>query len=182
MLAGELKLPLFTIHLDAVITKFLGETASKLRQVFDAIGDSRGVYLFDEFDTIGSSRMVGNDVGEMRRALNSFLQLLEEDSGESIIVAATNHAAMLDDALFRRFDDAIEFDSPDSDLIAEAMANRLAAFSVGDTVLTRTAKLAAGLSFAEVIRACDDAAKDAILGNIPTITFEALAQAIGERR
>ncbi|MCW2973572.1 MAG: ATPase central protein, partial [Thermoleophilia bacterium] len=77
MLAGELKLPLFTIHLDAVITKFLGETASKLRQVFDAIGDSRGVYLFDEFDTIGSSRMVGNDVGEMRRALNSFLQLLE---------------------------------------------------------------------------------------------------------
>jgi SpoVK/Ycf46/Vps4 family AAA+-type ATPase len=53
-LAGELGLPLFVVHLDGLITKFMGETASKLRLVFDAIAQTRAVYLFDEFDSIGS--------------------------------------------------------------------------------------------------------------------------------
>jgi SpoVK/Ycf46/Vps4 family AAA+-type ATPase len=77
-LAGELHLPQFTIRLDTVITRFMGETAAKLRLVFDQIASTRGVYLFDEFDAIGGRRTADNDVGEMRRVLNSFLQFLEE--------------------------------------------------------------------------------------------------------
>ena len=103
-LAGELGLPLFTIQLDGLITKYMGETAAKLRLVFDAIQSTRGVYLFDEFDALGGERGSKNDVGEIRRVLNSFLQFLEQDHSDSIVLGATNHVGLLDRALFRRFD------------------------------------------------------------------------------
>ncbi len=73
---------------------------------------NRGVYLFDEFDSIGSQRGLGSDVGEIRRVLNSFLQMIESDDSDSILVAATNHVDLLDHALFRRFDDIIEYQLP----------------------------------------------------------------------
>src|SRR6266481_3377001 len=98
-LAGELGLPLFTVRLDGLITKFMGETSAKLRIVFDTLSQTRGVYLFDEFDSIGSTRGLSNDVGEIRRVLNSFLQMVEQDQSESLIVAATNHVGILDLAL-----------------------------------------------------------------------------------
>ncbi len=90
-LAGELRLPLFTIQLDALITKFMGETAAKLRLIFDQMKNIRGVYLFDEFDSIGAKRTRDNDVGEIRRVLNSFLQFIEDDQSTSLVIAATNH-------------------------------------------------------------------------------------------
>ncbi|MFI1373727.1 AAA family ATPase [Streptomyces longwoodensis] len=103
-LAGELKLPLFTIRLDGLISRFMGETAAKLRLVFDAVAQTRAVYLFDEFDALGAERAAGNDVGEARRILNSFLLFLDEAPSESLVVAGTNHHQLLDRALFRRFD------------------------------------------------------------------------------
>ena len=103
VLAGELGLPLFQVRLDGLITKYMGETAAKLRQIFDATSRTRGVYFFDEFDAIGSQRGIPNDVGEIRRVLNSFLQMIEQDHSHSLVVAATNHPTILDPALFRRF-------------------------------------------------------------------------------
>jgi SpoVK/Ycf46/Vps4 family AAA+-type ATPase len=98
-LAGELSFPLFIIRMDGLINKFMGETSAKLRIVFDAVKQHKGVYLFDEFDSIGSTRNSGNDVGEIRRILNSFLQYIEVDDSDSIILAATNHPEILDNAL-----------------------------------------------------------------------------------
>jgi len=106
-LAGELKLPHFTVQLHSLITKFMGETAAKLFAIFESMRHTRGVYLFDEFDAIGSMRDGSNDVGEIRRVLNSFLQFLEQDESDSLIIAATNLESILDDTLFRRFDDFI---------------------------------------------------------------------------
>ncbi len=113
VLATELGLPLYTLQFDGLISRFLGETAAKLRAVFEHIASSKAVYLFDEFDAIGAKRDSNNDVGEIRRVLNSFLQFFEEDSSESLIVCATNHPELLDPALFRRFDDIIEFKPPE---------------------------------------------------------------------
>ena len=112
VLAGELGLPLLQVRLDGLITKFMGETAAKLRQIFDATRKTRGIYFFDEFDAIGSQRGLTNDVGEIRRILNSFLQMLEQDRSHSLVVAATNHPGILDPALFRRFDDILHYDLP----------------------------------------------------------------------
>ena len=111
VLAGELRLPLFQVRLDGLITKFMGETAAKLRQIFDATSRNRGIYFFDEFDAIGSQRGLANDVGEIRRVLNSFLQMIEQDGSHSLVVAATNHPGILDHALFRRFDDVLHYES-----------------------------------------------------------------------
>src|SRR5258708_2480738 len=105
VLAHELKLPLHTIQVDKLVTKFMGETAAKLRQIFDLIQKEQAVYLFDEFDAIGGERSLENDVAEMRRVLNSFLQFIERDPSDSLIIAATNNPRLLDKALFRRFND-----------------------------------------------------------------------------
>lgn len=129
-LAGELRLPLFTIRLDGLITKYMGETASKLRLVFDAMKNTRAVYFFDEFDAIGGDRNLGNDVGEIRRVLNSFLQFMEQDHSESLILAATNSIKLLDNALFRRFDDVIEYSLPDKEQIKQVINNRLYNFKL----------------------------------------------------
>ena len=129
-LAGELGLPLFVVRLDGLITKFMGETAAKLRLIFEASNQTRGVYLFDEFDSIGSARGLTNDVGEIRRVLNSFLQMVEQDNSDSLVIAATNHVRVLDRALFRRFDDVIEYGLPDEARIIETLKAKLGAFRV----------------------------------------------------
>ncbi|MDX6457058.1 MAG: hypothetical protein QOE55_755, partial [Acidobacteriaceae bacterium] len=94
-LAGDLHLPFSTVLLEGLITKFLGETAAKLKLVFDAIATTESVYFFDEFDALGSMRGQANDVGEIRRVLNTFLQLLEKDDSRGLIIAATNHPELL---------------------------------------------------------------------------------------
>ena len=102
------------------------DTAAKLRQVFDATSRSRGVYFFDEFDAIGSQRGMANDVGEIRRVLNSFLQMIEQDRSHSLVVAATNHGSILDSALFRRFHDVLQYELPDKRQIVKLLMVRLA--------------------------------------------------------
>jgi len=180
-LAGELKIPLFTIRLDSVITKFMGETASKIRLVFDSIKSNRGVYLFDEFDAIGSKRDSGNDVGEIRRVLNSFLQFLEEDSPNSLIVAATNFPDMLDNALFRRFDDVIRYELPSPKLAINVLKNKLAVLSTKNIKWEEIGKVSTGLSQAELVRAAETAMKSAILANKKTIGTKELKIALEAR-
>jgi len=181
-LAGELHSPLFTIMLEGLITKFMGETAAKLRSVFEAIRQTRGVYLFDEFDALGAHRNQPNDVGEIRRVLNSFLQLIEKDKSQSLIVAATNHPELLDRALFRRFDDVIEYGLPDTDIAKEVLTRKLAVFQTTDVEWSRILPQAVGLSHADLARASEEAAKHAVLGGSIRITSEALLTAIQERK
>lgn len=181
-IAGELHLPLFTIMLEGLITKFMGETAAKLRLVFEAIRQTQGVYLFDEFDALGARRSQSNDVGEIRRVLNSFLQLLEKDSSQSLIVAATNHPELLDRALFRRFDDVIEYNLPDAKLAEEILRRKLAMFQTEDISWPLILPETEGLSQAELVRASEEAAKKAVLGGSTRITSEALIAAVHERK
>jgi SpoVK/Ycf46/Vps4 family AAA+-type ATPase len=181
-LAGELHWPLFTIVLDGLITKFMGETAAKLRLVFDAIGRTPGVYLFDEFDAIGGRRDTDRDIGEIRRVLNSFLQFLEQDESRSLIIAATNHPELLDRALFRRFDDAITFSPPTDDGAERLMRSRLAGLDTHRMAWSRATEASRGLSFADLARACEDAAKVAILEGQGEVSTEMLMRALEERR
>lgn len=182
VLATELKLPLYTILLDGLITRYMGETAAKLRLIFDHIQQTRAVYLFDEFDAIGTQRGASNDVGEIRRVLNSFLMFVEQDQSDSVIVAATNHPELLDRALHRRFDDIIKFDRPDADRISQIIENRLAAFPLSSLALDSLARQAEGLSCAEVVLACDDAAKEAVLHHDSSLTNDLLRKAIDDRQ
>jgi len=181
-LAGELNIPLFTVVFDSLITKFMGETASKLRLVFDAMLSTRGVYLFDEFDAIGARRGEQNDVGEIRRVLNSFLQFLENDESESLIVAATNHPELLDPALFRRFDDVLRYDLPDASTTQKILEARLSLFDASEIDWKEIEVKASGLSQGELSRAADESAKRAILSDRNAITQSDLSASIEERR
>jgi SpoVK/Ycf46/Vps4 family AAA+-type ATPase len=181
-LAGELGLPLFVVRLDGLITKFMGETAAKLRLIFDALNQTRGVYLFDEFDSIGSARGLQNDVGEIRRVLNSFLQMVEQDNSDSLVIAATNHVGILDRALFRRFDDVIEYDLPDKDMAIETLRAKLGAFAAPRITWSKVGTSAKGLNFADITRACEDAIKDAIIHDRTVIAQTEIIHAIQDRK
>lgn len=181
-LAGELGIPLFLVRLDSLITKFMGETASKLRQVFDAIADIRGVYFFDEFDAIGSQRGAANDVGEIRRVLNSFLQMIEHDQSNSLIVAATNHPEVLDYALFRRFDDVLEYHLPTPAQALDLIRSRLGSFAPKPFKKDGLIEQTQGLSYAEICRAVDESIKDAIMHDQTKVQRTELGRALGERR
>ncbi|ADP84903.1 AAA family ATPase [Pseudofrankia inefficax] len=180
VLARELSLPMFTVRLDSLLSKYMGETAGKLRLVFDAVAQRRGIYLFDEFDALGADRS-GNDVGEARRILNSFLVFLEQASPESIVIAATNHRAILDKALFRRFDMVLTYDLPDTTQARAVIKGRLGPLMKGmrwDIVDARTE----GLSHADLVKAAEAAAKAVLMRGDTTIGGEDLVSALDSRR
>lgn len=180
-LAGELSLPLFTLRLEGLFARYMGEAASKLKLIFENIQQVRGVYLFDEFDAIGQQRATANDVGEIRRILNSFLQLVEHDVSQSLVLAATNHPSILDTALFRRFDDVLRYELPSHDAIVDLLKRRLKR-TEAQLDWDSVASQAKGLSFADVQRACDDALKETIVLGHGRLNTEHLLFAIRERQ
>tara|TARA_R110000765_G_scaffold72256_1_gene140331 strand:+ start:517 stop:1467 length:951 start_codon:yes stop_codon:yes gene_type:complete len=180
-IAGELKLPLYVIMMDKLMTKYMGETASKLRDVFNMMQSNRGVYLFDEFDAIGAERARDNEVGEMRRVLNAFLQFIEQDTSDSIILGATNNIKILDSALFRRFDDIITYSIPNPQEIEKLIQLKLSKF-LGNYNLSKVINAAKGLSHAEITNACNDALKEIILTDKKTIGQSLLIQMIKDRK
>lgn len=182
VLAHELRLPLYTVLVDKMVTRFMGETAAKLRQIFERIAQVPGVYLLDEFDAIGGCRSLDNDVGEMRRVLNSLLQFIEQDRSESLILGATNTPNLLDHALFRRFDDVLTYDLPTQPERRALISNVLGVF-LGKRFGWKTALEASkGLSHGEIDLACRDAMKEAILSDRETVTGAKLAASLGDRR
>lgn len=181
IIASELSLPLYTVQMDKLVTKFMGETSAKLRQVFDSIESNVGVYLFDEFDAIGADRSLDNEVGEMRRILNSFLQFIEQDGSESIIIAATNNQKLLDQALFRRFDDVLHYTLPAQMEIKRLLEYKIKSYDEYFMIPRNVIKAAEGLSHAEIARVCDDAIKNCIL-NDESITEKMMISLLNERQ
>ncbi len=182
-LAGELHLPLFSVRLDALMTRYLGETQSKLRLIFDHVATARGVFLFDEFDAIGGHRGVDNDVGEMRRILNSFLQFMEEaNSTDSLVIAATNHPELLDHALARRFDDVVIYAMPDRKAAEQVIERHLGAFRPKQVQWAKILPACEGLSHAEIARAVDDVIKRAIMASTTSVKSADLVTALSERQ
>ena len=181
-LAGELHYPLFTVMLHGLITKFMGETAQKLRMIFDAVKTTRGVYLFDEIDALAAARGGENDVGEARRVLNSFLQFLDEDTGPSIVVATTNLPRILDRAILRRFDLVLPYEMPDEPAIKQALERRLIGFSISRIAWAKVTECAEGLSTADVVAAAEDAARRSVIGGSNSIKTQDLLDALERRR
>jgi SpoVK/Ycf46/Vps4 family AAA+-type ATPase len=181
-LAAELSLPLFTIELDGIITKFMGESAAKLRLVFESIANNRGVYLFDELDALGAERSTPNDVGEARRISTAFLKFLEEDNSTSLILAATNHAKLLDKALFRRFDSILSYRLPDKDEARAVIENSLTTFNLNGLDWDCLLEATESMSHCDISRGAADAARIAVLDKEGVLSSNLLIDAISERR
>ena len=162
-LAKEFNLPFFVVRTEKVVTKFMGETGQKLGRIFDFINEVPAVYLFDEFDAIGSQRGMDNEVGEQRRILNTFLQLLERDDSDSFIIAATNSIESIDKAMFRRFYDVIEYKLPDTEQRLALLREYL--YTAKDLDFSSAESLFDGMSHAEIKMVCSDIFKESLLND-----------------
>lgn len=178
VIANELRMNLYLVRSEKLITKFMGETSRNLAEVFDIIADVPAVYLFDEFDTLGTQRGNDNEVGEQRRILNTFLQLIDRSAEESIVIAATNNIDSIDKALFRRFDDVIKFQLPS---ILEIKTYLKYQFCQHPYISTESiAALFEGMSFGEIKIVCSEVLKESILYGT-TITAKLINKVISQR-
>jgi len=165
-IAGELGIPVFIVRLDGIMSKFMGESIVKLRLIFDAMPNQRAVYLFDEFDSIGSHRNMGQDVGEVKRVLNSFLINIEKDQSNSIIIAATNLPDSLDKALFRRFDEIVNYPVPTVVEIEEILIRQTRSFKFDKKPnFKQISKDSFGLNYSDIVKACEETVKYMILSD-----------------
>jgi SpoVK/Ycf46/Vps4 family AAA+-type ATPase len=180
VIANETGLPLYVVQLEKIVSRFLGTTSAKLAELFEAINIYPGVYLFDEFDAIGTERERDNEVGEMRRILNSFLKLTEQPMKRSIVIAATNDMKVLDKALFRRFDDVVQFALPTHDEIVALLQKKLEKRIAANTIENLASSLG-GCNHAVICAVCDDAIKTSILTNKP-LTKQMLLDSLAEKK
>ena len=180
--AGDLRLPLFVVRLDALISRYLGDSLSKLRLIFETANQARAVYFFDEFDSIGYTREAIGEIGEMRRLLNSFLLFVERLSSNSLIIAATNHGDRLDKALYCRFDGLVEFGLPGEEEIRQVIASRLLGVKTSCLSWDKLLSAADRLSYSEITRACEEAVKAMLISNGTVVSTEMLVDSLTERR
>jgi SpoVK/Ycf46/Vps4 family AAA+-type ATPase len=164
VIASALSLPLIVVRLDSVISSFLGETASNLRKVFDYISKYPSVALFDEFDALAKDRGDSADHGELKRSVNAVLQMIDGYRGQSIIIATTNYESLLDKAVWRRFDEAIQFDLPTVEQIKRLLSIKLSGvrrnFEPDDV---KIASMFKGMSHADIERVARRAVKEMVL-------------------
>jgi SpoVK/Ycf46/Vps4 family AAA+-type ATPase len=181
-LATAISLPLVLVRFDAVVSSYLGETAANLRKVFTFARSRRMVILFDEFDAIGKHRTSVEEHGELKRVVNSFLQLLDGFRGESLLIAATNHQGLLDPALWRRFDEIVSFDLPDAAAIAELLRRHLHQVGIAPgIVLEEVAGELLGCSHADVERVARDTVKQMVLDGRSRVERDLLARMVGRQ-
>jgi len=179
VLSRELGLPLLYTRFDAVVSSFLGETAANLRKVFDYASSGQWVVLFDEFDAIGKARDDASEHGEIKRVINSFLQLLDNFQARSIVIAATNHEHLLDPALWRRFDEIVFFPKPSATDVRNLIEMKLRSFPHKGIDVRGAATRLKGMSHADIEHICFDAIKSCILddkGELDSRAFEASVQ------
>jgi SpoVK/Ycf46/Vps4 family AAA+-type ATPase len=177
-LAAELGLPLAIVRLDAVVSSYLGETASNLNRVFEFAQGGSWVLLFDEFDALGKARDDPAEHGEIKRVINAFLQMLDRFRGRSLLVAATNHEQLLDSALWRRFDEVIEFPKPTVHQIRQILRMRLRGTQHHGLDIDAAASKLRGTPQSAAEKVAWDARRHALLAGRDTVVEEDLAAAV----
>ncbi|MEH2462726.1 AAA family ATPase [Nostoc sp.] len=179
VLSSALGLPLVYVNLTAVFSSYLGETATNLQKIFTYIEKGEWLVLFDEFDAIARDRDNLNEHGEVKRLVNSLLQLIDNATNQSIFVAATNHEKLLDSAVWRRFDEVIFFDNPSVELRTALLSRYLSAIRYTAINLSTFATRLENATGADIERICSDAIKSVILRGERTLTADDLEVAIG---
>lgn len=182
-LARELYLPLATVRFDAVVSSYLGETAANLRKVFDFARSRPLVLFFDEFDAIGKHRTASDEHGELKRVVNSFLQMLDSFRSETLTLAATNHQGLLDSALWRRFDEIVMFPKPITEEIEKLLCRQFRQITASQSLsLGDAARSLEGFSHADVERVAQDTIKQTLLHEKGRVEPDVLSAAVARQR
>lgn len=183
VVAATLDRPLVHVQFDSVVSSLLGETAVNLKRIFEYIGGGKAVVLFDEFDIIGKRRDDPTEHGEIKRVVNNLMQLLDAYQGESILIAATNHQTLLDQAVWRRFDDVVLFPMPDARARERLFTKAVSIF--GDKAaldIDILVKLSDGFSASDIAQVCSEAIRTALLSSENRLAMKTLQEAIAAQR
>ncbi|MBP7453684.1 MAG: ATP-binding protein, partial [Ottowia sp.] len=149
-IANELGLDLYVARLDGLISSFLGSTAKNIRALFDFAAKTPCVLFLDEFDAIAKVRGDDQEMGELKRVVNSFLQNLDSLGGQSIVLAATNHENLLDAAVWRRFTYRVSLDLPDQEQRQRMWGDFLGPLSFSERELTLLADISEGFTGSDI--------------------------------
>jgi len=182
-IAWNTGLPFLKVRFEAIISSYLGESASNLTKLFEAISSYPCVLLLDEFDFIAKARGDKQDVGEMHRVVNILLNVLEDYDGPGIVIATTNLQGAIDSALLRRFDDIIELPKPAKEQITRILKNTLGAIKLAKDI--RWDELSSELleySAALIVKIALDAAKISVLNSQSQVEMIHLIQSIQENK
>lgn len=182
VLAAELALPVVYARFDGIVSSFLGETATNLRRVFTYASKAPSLLFFDEFDTIAKRRDDDHEVGELKRVVGSFLQILDSYPREQLVVAATNHEGLLDEALWRRFDDVLVFRRPTVAQLGELLTMKLRAVRKPGVDIRALAAEMAGFTFADAERVCVEAIKAMVLAGAKELHRDLLQAELDDQR
>jgi AAA+ superfamily predicted ATPase len=156
-IAYSLALPLFVVRYDAIIGSYLGETASRLRRVMDYARTTPCVLFFDEFDAIGKERGDIHETGEIKRVVTSLLMQIDDLPSYTVVVAATNHAELLDRAVWRRFQIRLNLPAPKSTDLVRFVDRFLASLDCSTQFTGKSLVAGTGLiSYAEMTEFCTD--------------------------
>lgn len=182
-IAWNTGLPFLKVRFEAIISSYLGESATNLTKLFEAIASYPCVLLLDEFDFIAKARGDKQDVGEMHRVVNILLNVLEDYDGPGIVIATTNLQGSIDSALFRRFDDIIELPKPGKQEITRILKNTLGAIKVSkDVKWDEVAGDLLDYSAALIVKIALDGAKIAVLSGKQEVEMVHLVQSIKENK
>ncbi len=181
-IAAQLGKPFFVIRLDSLISSLLGDTAKNIRSAFEYVSQCNGVLFLDEFDAIAKLRDDKNELGELKRVVNTLLQSIDALDDKAILIAATNHSNLLDAAVWRRFPYKIELDKPSEDLRKQLWAHFLYSDNTDALMLGPIAKVSEGLSGADIEAISIAARRHAILNNTCIDTTALILSVINIRK
>lgn len=181
VVAAELKMPLVTARLDAIIASHLGETANNLRKIFDAARTRSVVLFLDEFDALARAREDASEHSEIRRVVNSLLMMIDQFGGNSLLIAATNLEQSIDRAIWRRFDEVVVFDRPGIAQIRRLLRLKTRNFKANFEI-AKYAEAFLGMSYAQIERTCVSAMRSAILTHKKSIDVDLFEKALAHER
>lgn len=168
-------LPLVTARLDGLISSLLGSTSKNIRKIFDFASRQECILFLDEFDVIAKVRDDKNEMGELKRVVNSLIQNIDAFSQDSILIAATNHHELLDSAIWRRFNRVLALDKPSEEDILRIISSYTDSQNVSFSINTKKKRILSnamlGLSHADVKTLLNNAIKNCLINGANTVTL-----------
>jgi SpoVK/Ycf46/Vps4 family AAA+-type ATPase len=170
-----MKLPLVCARLDGMVSSLLGSTAKNIRKIFDFVSSRECILFLDEFDVIAKLRDDKNELGELKRVVNSLIQNIDNLGGDTILIAATNHHELLDPAVWRRFSKVIRLDKPSEEEIISLVQIILAGINNNIMENTRKLELLASafinFSFSSIKTVLLNVIKDTLINDTGTVNY-----------
>lgn len=179
-IAEALALPFFVVRYDALIGSYLGETNARLRKLFDYVRTQPSILFFDEFDAIGKERGDTHETGEIKRVVSFLLMQLDQLPSYVVVIAATNHAELLDRAVWRRFQIRLAFPPPSAKGLEIFLERIISNWPEAPSMpIQKIAGKLGSVSYAEALDFCQNVRRRHILGLGEVGIDEALATELG---